>query len=73
VKTCSEPGLIFLDHDLGGFDHGADRVTLLEFEFVGAAARDGALDQVVADPNDHMRHDIAELNFFDFSTQFVSG
>jgi hypothetical protein len=64
---------VFLDHDLGSFDHSSHGVTLFELEFVGAAAGDGALDKVVADPNDHMSHDVAELKFFDFSTQFVSG
>jgi hypothetical protein len=64
---------ILLNHHFSCFDHGGDRVALLEFEFVGAAASDGALNEVVADPNHDMGHDIAELNFFDFSTQFVSG
>ena len=64
---------VFLNHDLSRFDHRADGITLLELEFVGAAPGDGTLDEVVADPNDNMGHNIAELNFFDFSTQFVSG
>jgi len=64
---------VFLNHDLGRFNHRADGVTLFQLEFVGAATSDGALDEIVPDPNDHMGHDIAQLNFFDFSTQFVSG
>ena len=64
---------VLLNHDFGSFDHGADGVALLEFEFVGAAAGDCALNQVLSDANHHVSHDIAELNFFDFSTQVVSG
>jgi hypothetical protein len=30
------------------------------------------LNHVVRDTNNHMGHDIAELNLFDFSAQFVS-
>jgi hypothetical protein len=69
---CSDASVI-LNHYLSRFDHCGDGVALFEFEFVGAAASDGALDEVVADPNDYMGHNIAQLNFFDFSTQFVSG
>jgi hypothetical protein len=64
---------VLLNHHLGGFDHSRDRVALLELEFVGAAACDGTLNEIVSDPHDHVGHDIAELDFFDFSTQFVSG
>jgi hypothetical protein len=49
-----------------------DGVTFLELEFVSAAARDDALNEIVPDPNDNRSHDIAELNFFDFSAEFVS-
>lgn len=48
-------------------------VSPFELEFVGAAASDGALNEVVPDPNHDMGHDVAQLKFFDFSTQFVSG
>jgi hypothetical protein len=70
--TCSE-GSVLLDHDLGRFDHGGDGIAVLELELVGATASDGALNEVVPDPNHDMGHDVAQLNFFDFSTQFVSG
>jgi hypothetical protein len=66
-------GSVFLNHHFGSFDDGADRVAFLEFEFVGAPAGDGALDKIVAHTNDDVGHDIAQLNFLDFSTQFVSG
>jgi hypothetical protein len=65
-------GSVLLDHHFSSFDDGGYRVALLELEFVSTAAGDGALNEVVADPNDHMGHDIAQLNFFNFSTQFVS-
>ena len=62
-----------MNHNLGGFDDGDDGVALLELEFIGATAGDDALNQVVAHSNHHMGHDVTELNFFDFSAQFVSG
>ncbi|MDQ1390532.1 MAG: hypothetical protein QOF56_3986, partial [Acidobacteriaceae bacterium] len=42
-------------------------------EIVGTAAGEGALNEVVADSNNHIRHEIAQLNFFNLSTQNVSG
>lgn len=63
---------IFLNHHLGGFDDGGDGVTFLEFEFVSATACNDALNEIVPDSNCHVGHDVAQLNFFDFSTQFVS-
>jgi len=64
---------VLLNHNFGGFDDSGNGVAFLKLEFVGAAAGDGALDEVVPDPNDHMGHDIAQLNFFDFTAQFISG
>jgi hypothetical protein len=55
------------------FNDGSDRIALLEFQLVGATPGDGALYKVVADADDHMGHDIAQLNFLDFATQLVSG
>jgi len=46
---------------------------LLELKFVGATAGDCALNEIVSDVYDHVGHDVAELNFFDFSGSFVSG
>jgi len=66
-------GSVLLNHYFGGFDHSCDGVALLELEFVGTTAGDGTLDEIVPDPNDDMGHDIAQLNFFDFPTQLVSG
>ncbi len=63
---------IFLNHHLGGFDDSGDGVTFLELEFVSAAARDDAFNETVPDPNDNVSHDIAELNLFNCSAQFVS-
>jgi hypothetical protein len=66
-------GSVLLDHHFSSFDDSGYGVALLELEFVGTAAGDGALNEVVTDSNNHMRHDIAQLNFFNFSTEFVSG
>jgi hypothetical protein len=65
-------GSILLNHHLGGFDDSGDGVPFLELEFVSATACDDALNQIVPDPNDNMSHYVAELNFFNFSAQFVS-
>ncbi len=59
---------ILLNHYLGRFDDGSNSVALFELEFFGAAARDGALDQIVSDPNHDVGHDIAEFELFDFAT-----
>jgi len=66
-------GSVLLNHHLGSFYHGDDGIALFELEFVGAAARNCTLNQVVPDSNDYMGHHFTELNFFDFSAQFVSG
>jgi hypothetical protein len=62
-----------LNHHLSGFDDDGDGVTFVELEFVSAAARDDALNEILPDPNDNIGHDIAELNLFNCSAQFVSG
>lgn len=64
---------IFLNHHLGSFHHRSNGVALFEFEFIGAAARDRALDQIVSDSNRDEGHHVAQLNLFDYSAQFVSG
>jgi len=70
---CAVRGSVFLNHHFGSFDDSGDGVPLFEFEFVGATAGDGTLDKILSDTNDDVGHDIAQLNFLDFSTQFVSG
>ena len=64
---------VLLNHHLCGFNDSGDGVTFLEFEFVSTTARNDALNEIVSDSNRHVGHDIAQLNFFDCSTQFVSG
>jgi len=49
-------GSVFLNHHLGSFDDSGNGVAFLEFEFVGAAAGDDTLNDVVPDSNDHMGH-----------------
>ena len=68
-----EAGSVLLNHHLGGFDHGGDGVTLFELELVGAAAGNGTFNEVVANSNNNMGHNVAQLNFLNFSAQFVSG
>jgi len=60
--------LVLLDHNFGGLYDRSDRIALLELELVGAPSGDGAFNEVVAHTHDHVGHDIAQLNLFDFST-----
>ena len=62
---------ILLNHHFSGLDDSADRIAFLELEFVSTATSDGALDEIVTNPDNHMRHDVAKLNVFDRSTQFI--
>lgn len=66
-------GSVLLDHYLSCFNDGNHSVTLFEFQFVGTAACDGAFDDIVPDTNNYMSHDINQLDFFDFSTELISG
>ena len=60
-----------LNDDFGSLDDSGDDIALLQSEFVGAAARDGTLDEVVPNPNNDMGHDIAELNLFYFPSSLL--
>jgi hypothetical protein len=75
VKGCGRAVKlsVLLNHYLGRFDHGGDSVAFFELKFVSTAASNCTLNQVIADSYDHVSHDVAQLNFFDGSTQFVSG
>ena len=68
---CSK--LILLNHYLCGFNNSKHCVALLELQIVGTASSDGALNEIVTHPDDYMGHDITQLDFFDGSTQFISG
>ena len=61
-----------LDHDFGGLDDYADRIAFLQSKFFGAGASDDAFDQIVADFNNDMRHDGAELNGLDHAWKLIS-
>jgi hypothetical protein len=64
---------VLLNHHLSRLNHSGDGMAFCELEFIGAAARGGAFDEIVTDAYDRMSHDFAQLNFVYFSTQFVSG
>lgn len=73
AENCGRPvRSIFLNHHFGCFYNSRDRITLFRVEFVSTAAGYSALNEIVANPDNYMRHNITELNFFDLSTQFVS-
>jgi hypothetical protein len=69
---CSKK-LIVLNHYLCGSNSTKHRVALLELQLFGTAPCDSALDEIVTHPDDYMGHDIAQLDYFDSSTQLVSG
>lgn len=60
--------LVFLDHDFRRLDYGNHCVSLFQFQFVSAAAGNGAFNEIVSDPYNDMRHDVAQLDFLDCST-----
>jgi len=63
---------ILLNHDLCGLHYSGDGITFLKPEFVSTAASDGAFNEVVANTNHYMGHDIAELDLFYVSGQLVA-
>jgi hypothetical protein len=63
---------IFEKHDFGGFDYGGNLVADFEFHFFGAATSDDAFDEILADADDDVSHDAAELEFFDGAFQGIS-
>jgi hypothetical protein len=66
-------GSILLNHYFCGFNNSKHRVAFLELQVVGTAPCNGALNEIVSHPDDHMGHDITQLDLFDSSTQLVSG
>jgi hypothetical protein len=66
-------GLSLFKHDFRGFDDGTDGIADLKFHFIGTAASDDALNDLVAHMNDDMGHDIAKVDFCNFTDQAVAG
>jgi hypothetical protein len=65
--------LVLLNHYLGGFHNDKHGVAFVEFQLVGAAPCNGALNEIVTHPDDHMGNDITQLDLFDSSAQLVPG
>lgn len=63
---------ILLNHYFRGLHDGTDRVANLELQLVGTTPCDGALDEIVTHAHHDMGHDVAQLDFLDFSAQLVS-
>ena len=70
---CAARRSVLLDHNLGSFNNRNDGITFFEFQLVGATSGDGAFDEIVPHSDDDVSHHIAQLDFFDCSTEFVSG
>ena len=64
--------LVFFQHDFCRFDDRRNRVADFQVHFVRASFSDHAFDQVVADFDDHMRHDPTELEFHNLSLKTVA-
>lgn len=65
--------LSFFEHDLSGLNDRADRITNLQFHFVGAAAADDALDDVVAHMDYDVGHYVTKGDLGDFADQTIAG
>ena len=63
--------LIFLQHYFGGFDYGSDRVADLQIHLFGASSGYDAFDEVLANLNDDVGHDPAELKLRDFARESI--
>ena len=61
-----------LNHHLGRFNDDLNGITLLQSEFLGAIARNHALDQIVPNLDDNVRHDIAHLDVLDRTGELIS-
>lgn len=63
---------VLLNHHFRSFNNGENRVSLFQLQLVGAASGDGALDEILTHSNNNVGHDIAQLDFLNCSTEFVS-
>lgn len=61
-----------MNHYLRGLYDGVNGIAFLELQFIGAAASDSTFDEIVADADDDVGHDIAQLDFFNRASQFIS-
>jgi hypothetical protein len=61
------------EHDFRRLDDDGDLVALFQSHLLRATPRDHALDLVLADAHDRMRHDIAECNLDDLSFDLIPG
>jgi len=68
-----ERGLGFLEHDLGGLDDGADGVANFQLHFLGAGEGDDAFDEVIANTNSDVGHDIAEFYVCNLADEAIAG
>lgn len=64
--------LILLKHHFRGFNDRGDGIADLELHVFSAASRDHAIDEVVANPDNDMRHHVSEFKFFNFADEVVS-
>ena len=61
-----------LNHHLGRFDDDLNGIALLQSQFLGAIARNHALDEIVPNLDDNVRHDIAHLDVLDRTRELIS-
>ena len=61
-----------LNHHLGRFDDDLNGIALLQSQFLGAIARNHALDEIVPNLDDNVRHDIAHLDVLDRTGELIS-
>src|SRR5262245_44902290 len=73
VLTDTASGLHSLldNHDLSRLDHGRHRVSLFQFQLFRAFARDDGINQILANTNCDMRHNISKSDFSNFALQLI--
>ena len=71
LKIAEAPSVL-LNHHFGRLHDGCRRVALLKLQLIGAATGNDALDEVVANANDDVRHYVSQDDLFDLTAQFVS-
>jgi hypothetical protein len=60
------------EHNFSGFDDRGNGVTDLQLHFLGASFGYDAFDQMLANLQDHVGHNPAELEFYNLSFQTIA-
>jgi len=64
--------LVFLEHNLGRFDHTGSGITDYQFHFFGAPSGYYTVDNVVPDSDHNMGHHTPEGKLLDLADQMIA-